>query len=246
MAPSIRQRVTNSALGALSKTTRAIAAKMPPAVEVQPDVWISPGVDRSHAATFEGGNVISRGVSFQGRDIHVGRGTTIGIGCILSGPLSVGRFTQFGSYAGVYAADHPIDVAVPNVNDRFIGGLVGGQSVKEPVSIGHGCWIGHGAVILRGVTVGNGAVIGAGTVVRRDVPGYSTVTGVPAGAPRHRFDEDLAAALDDAAWWEWPDHLLAARRELFLTSFRDNPNLARRLLAEFPQSTEHQHVHPRP
>jgi len=234
MASSIRQRVTNRTLGALSKTTRAIEARMPAAAEVQPDVWIATGVDRYHAATFEGGNVISRGVSFQGHDIEIGRGTTVGIGCILSGPLTVGRFTQFGSYVGVYAADHPIGVAVPNVNTRFIGGLVGDQSDVAPVTIGHGCWIGHGAVILRGVTIGNGAVIGAGSVVRRSVPGYSIATGVPTGEPRARFVDDLAIAMDDAAWWEWPEDVLEARRELFLTSFRDDPDRARALLAGLP------------
>lgn len=231
MAPSIRQRLTNRVLGAMGTTTRILAAKMPAATEVEPGVWIGKSVDRSHNVAFEGNNVVGRGTSFQGTGITIGRGATVGIGCILSGPLTVGRFTQFGSYAGVYSADHPIDVAVPNVNSAFIGGQVASLRSMAEVHIGHGCWIGHGAVILRGVTVGNGSVIGAGSVVRRDVPPYSVVAGVPAGEPRPRFPDDLATALDEVSWWEWPDELLEARSDLFLTSFRDDPDRARDLLA---------------
>lgn len=40
--------------------------------------------------------------------------------------------------------------------------------------------IGSGAVILCGVTIGEGALVGAGAVVTKDVPPYTTVTGVPA------------------------------------------------------------------
>ena len=123
-------------------------------------------------------------------------------------------------------------MAVPNVNSRFIGGLVGDLGEIAPVRIGHGCWLGHGAVILRGVTIGNGAVVGAGSVVRGDVPPYMVTTGVPAGEPRPRFDRKLADALESATWWDWPDDVLETRKALFLTSFRDDPDEATRLLGE--------------
>ncbi len=234
MASTFRQRVTNQMLKAIGTTAGRVEAKMPSAAEVKPGIWIGKSVDGARNVEFEGANVVSRGTSFQGRGIVIGRGSTIGIGCVFNAPVDVGRFTQFGSYVGVYGVDHPIDVAVPNVNNRFLGGQVGDLSTVATVTIGHGCWVGHGAVILRGVSIGNGAVIGAGSVVRRDVPAYSIVAGVPTGAPRARFDDDLAAALDAAAWWEWPDDLLLARRELFLTSLRDDPERARALLVGFP------------
>ncbi|MFD4191725.1 NeuD/PglB/VioB family sugar acetyltransferase [Amycolatopsis thermoflava] len=46
--------------------------------------------------------------------------------------------------------------------------------------IGAGTTIGMGAIVLPDVTVGEEAVIGAGAVVTKDVPGQTTVAGVPA------------------------------------------------------------------
>ena len=232
MAPSIQQRLTNRALRTLGTAAKRFTAKMPSATEVQPGVLIGKSVDGAHNVMFEGAVVVGRGTSFQGKGIEIRHGTTVGIGCVFNGPLEIGRFSQFGSYVGIYGVDHPIDVPVPNVNGRFIDGRVGELGKVDAVRIGHGCWIGHGAVILRGVTVGNGSVIGAGSVVRSDVPSYSIVTGVPAGDPRPRFDKKLAGALDAVKWWEWSDDERTSRRDLFLTSFRDDPDQARELLAQ--------------
>ncbi|MGW4588159.1 NeuD/PglB/VioB family sugar acetyltransferase [Amycolatopsis thermoflava] len=46
--------------------------------------------------------------------------------------------------------------------------------------IGAGTTIGMGAIVLPDVAVGEEAVIGAGAVVTKDVPGQTTVAGVPA------------------------------------------------------------------
>lgn len=55
-----------------------------------------------------------------------------------------------------------------------------GGSHALSIHIGEDCWIGARAVILPGVRIGDGAVVGAGALVTRDVPGGSTVGGVPA------------------------------------------------------------------
>lgn len=47
-------------------------------------------------------------------------------------------------------------------------------------------WIGTGAVILAGVTIGKGAIVAAGAVVKKDVPPYAIVGGVPAKVIKYR------------------------------------------------------------
>ena len=51
---------------------------------------------------------------------------------------------------------------------------------ERDVVIGKDVFIGAYAIILPGAAIGDGAVIGAGSVVRRDVPPYAIVSGVPA------------------------------------------------------------------
>ena len=203
--------------------------------EVAPGIIAGAGVSGTHNVQFEAPSSVGRGTSFQGYGFSVGRGSTFGIGCVLNGPVRIGRYTQLGSYVGVYGVDHPIDVAVPNVNASFLGGDVKALANTAEVTIGHGCWLGHGAVVLRGVTLGNGCVVGAGSVVTADVPPYSIVVGVPAGTPRLRFDEDLAEGLERLRWWEWSDEELDQHRLLFLTSLKKDPEQARQLIERILQ-----------
>ena len=65
----------------------------------------------------------------------------------------------------------------------------GGIAVENDV------WIGLEAMILLGVTIGDGAIIGARAVVKKDVPPYTIVGGVPAKTIRRRFDDSMIAAL---------------------------------------------------
>jgi UDP-2-acetamido-3-amino-2,3-dideoxy-glucuronate N-acetyltransferase len=53
-----------------------------------------------------------------------------------------------------------------------------------PTVVRKGASIGSNATILCGVTIGEAAIIGAGSVVIHDVPGHTTVVGVPARPPR--------------------------------------------------------------
>lgn len=62
-------------------------------------------------------------------------------------------------------------------------------STTRPVRLETGCYLGAAATILAGVRVGARALVGAGAVVIEDVPGASTVGGVPAKPLRSNAPE---------------------------------------------------------
>ena len=86
---------------------------------------------------------------------------------------------------------------------------------RQRVRIGHDVWLGHGAVIMPGVRIGDGAVVGSMSVVTRDVPAYAVVAGSPATVLRRRFPAEIAAALRETRWWDWPHAVLGERLEDF-------------------------------
>lgn len=93
----------------------------------------------------------------------------------------------------------------------------------HPVTFGHDVWMGFGAVVLPGVSIGTGAVLAAGAVVSRNVAPYSIVGGTPAKPIGKRFPADVADALQQIAWWNWPHDTLKAAlpdfRELDVHAF---------------------------
>ncbi|NBB98673.1 MAG: antibiotic acetyltransferase, partial [Alphaproteobacteria bacterium] len=74
--------------------------------------------------------------------------------------------------------------------------------------IGHDVWIGQGARILPGACIGDGVIIGAGAVVGGTVAPYTVVAGNPARGISTRFPADVAARLQDIAWWDWPIEMI--------------------------------------
>lgn len=131
---------------------------------------------------------------------------------------SIGKFCSIAANTRINALEHPAERLTthkvsyrPNEYFRFLGV---DQAFKhrrqaKSVSIGHDVWIGHGAVLLPGVAVGNGAIIGANAVVRRDVPAYTIVAGVPGRKLRDRFPPVIADRIEAMAWWDWPLDRLA-------------------------------------
>lgn len=75
---------------------------------------------------------------------------------------------------------------------------------KGDIVIGNDVWVGYEAVIMAGVHIGDGAIIGTRAVVRKDVPPYTIVGGVPAREIRKRFDEATISKLLKLQWWDWP------------------------------------------
>ncbi len=96
---------------------------------------------------------------------------------------------------------------------------------RGDVTIGNDVWLGSGCMILSGVTVGHGAVVAARAVVTRDVPPYAVVAGNPAKIVRRRFDEETAARLVAAAWWDLP-HAAVSRLVPLLSSGRPEDVIA--------------------
>ena len=133
---------------------------------------------------------------------------------------TVGKFANIAASVRIGPTDHPLTTASlhhflyrsadywPDAEPD--AGFFAARAARRAV-IGHDTWIGHGAIVKPEVVVGNGAVIGAGAVVTRDVAPWTIVAGNPARVLRRRFDQDLGAALDRLAWWDWDhDRLRAA------------------------------------
>ena len=119
-----------------------------------------------------------------GCHIHVGENFYANYDLIILDVCDVyiGNNVFLAPRVGIYAAGHPIDKDVRNMQLEF----------GKPIHIGNDVWIGYEAVILPGVTIGDGAVIGCRAVVTKDVPPNTVVAGVPARVVRTIEDGECA------------------------------------------------------
>lgn len=113
--------------------------------------------------------------------VRIGDRTHVDQFCVLygQGGLRIGRGCAIAAGVVIYSQTNQIgeDPEAPIVDQPVL---------YAPVCVGDDVWIGARAVILPGVTVGDHAVIGAGSVVRKDVPAWAIVAGVPARVIRDR------------------------------------------------------------
>lgn len=121
---------------------------------------------------------------------HLLRGSVIGKDCVIGQGVSIGPDVTIGNrckiqnnvsvYKGVVMEDEvfcgPSCVFTNVYNPRA---FIERKHEFRPTIIKKGSTIGANATIICGVTVGQYAFIGAGAVVRRDVPAYAIVAGVP-------------------------------------------------------------------
>ena len=127
-------------------------------------------------------------------------------------------YTKFGKFCSVAAmtrinpGNHPMDRASQSHFTYRASAYFPGETDDESffdwrrahsVDIGHDVWIGHGAIVLPGRSIGDGAVIAAGAIVTKDVRPYAIVAGNPARVIRQRFPDEIAARLQQLAWWDW-------------------------------------------
>jgi acetyltransferase-like isoleucine patch superfamily enzyme len=105
-------------------------------------------------------------------DIIIGNDVMIGIGSVLTGPVTVGNNVIMAQHVGISGLNHGyLDIHTP-IRDQKCTAL--------QVTIEDDCWIGTNAVITAGVTIGKHAVVAGGSVVTKDVPPFSVVGGNPA------------------------------------------------------------------
>lgn len=128
---------------------------------------------------------LDRGVRLVSPDmghISVADRARIGVGTIVNcgTSIEIGEAVLISGYCYIQGSEH---------------GLVGQEGVsssafrKAAVRIHDGSWLGAHSSVLLGVEVGRGAVIGAHSLVRKDVPEFHIVAGVPAKSIRSRLDQ---------------------------------------------------------
>lgn len=174
----------------------------------------------------EENNYIGEGTVFSGR---IGRGSYIGA---LSNLIStcIGRYSCISNHVSVVIGAHPVSRNVSihpcfyepkhncgfsYVNEAKFAELKYADQQNHFVVIGNDVWIGQGALLMQGITIGDGSVVAAGAVVTKDVPPYAIVGGVPAKLIRYRYAPETIEKLLQIKWWNWPEHEIREKVELF-------------------------------
>lgn len=122
---------------------------------------------------------------------HVCAGARIGAGCSLGQNVFVGNDVAIGDRVKIQNNVSVYD-AVTLEDDVFCGPSMVFTNVYNPRSavvrkdqyrrtvVRKGASIGANATVICGVTIGSYAFVAAGAVVKRDVPDFALVAGVPA------------------------------------------------------------------
>lgn len=174
----------------------------------------------SSTSSFEGANVIGDNTRFCG---HMGYGTYICNDCSIIG--NIGRFCSIAPEVKNTLGVHPVSEPYVSTSPMFFSLLKQTgktfakkqlfEELRDPIEIGHDCWIGQRVFIVGGVKIGIGAVVLAGAVVTKDIPPYAIVGGVPAKVLKYRYDDDTINFLLKSEWWNMPIDWLETNYELF-------------------------------
>lgn len=107
-----------------------------------------------------------------GMGSYIGSGVEIGNGCRIQNHVSI--YEQVTLEDEVFCG--PSCVFTNVINPRA---AIDRKQEFLPTRIRRGASIGANATIICGITVGRWALIGAGAIVRRDIPDFALVVGVP-------------------------------------------------------------------
>lgn len=104
--------------------------------------------------------------------LKIGEGSIIGDNATLDARsgLVIGKNVNLSSNVSIWTLQH--DYRKPDF------GLV--ENRRLDVRIEDRAWLGCNVIVLPGVTIGEGAVCCGGCVVKKDVPPYTVVAGIPA------------------------------------------------------------------
>ncbi len=128
--------------------------------------------------------------------------------------LTIGAFCAIGNGLRVITNNHDTErVNQQGALHRELGHPA--RKILKAVTIGSNVWIGDSVFLTAGAVIGDGAVIGAGAVVAGEIPPFVIAGGVPARPIGRRCSEELARALQDLAWWDWPIEKIHANAEFF-------------------------------
>lgn len=86
---------------------------------------------------------------------------------------------------------------------------------ERRITIGNDVWLGRNVIIVNYSNIGNGVIAGAGAIITHDVPDYAIVVGAPARIIRYRYNQEQIKALNEIAWWDWPDEIIRERFDDF-------------------------------
>lgn len=102
------------------------------------------------------------------------------------GKLFLGKYSVIASDCTIIPDSHIFNVGVP----FYMAATKNFNDTANDVVIEEDCSIGAKCIILSGCHINRGAVVGAGCVVKKDVPPYAVVVGVPARIVATRFTKE--------------------------------------------------------
>jgi acetyltransferase-like isoleucine patch superfamily enzyme len=126
------------------------------------------------------------------RRVIVGSASSIASGAFVHGPVELGKDVAVNHHASLEGGRKGIRVgdgtriATGVTIYAFNPGTAAYLPVREQrerhvgIDIGKDVWIGANAGVIDGVTIADHAVVGMGAVVKKDVPAWAIVAGVPA------------------------------------------------------------------
>ena len=105
-------------------------------------------------------------------DVLIGAGTTIGMGNVIIGPVTIGHNVILAQNIVVSGLNHGYEnVEIAPVFQKETTHLI---NIEDDV------WIGANSVITAGVSIGKHSVIGGGSVVTKSIPPFCVAVGNPA------------------------------------------------------------------
>ena len=127
-----------------------------------------------YGVTMAKGVVVYFGAEIRGSwNLTLGKGCIVGDQTILDARrdgIDIGENVNISSNVSFYTDSHDYNDPYFRASSEKVGGI----------KVGSRAWIGPNSVILHGISIGEGAVVAVGSVVKKDVPPYTVVGGIPA------------------------------------------------------------------